>query len=146
MPDDEDDIDNSIFSVSSAISVLLHKKRREEPGRSEQIAMALTLTTAAGWLLTTKAGLDGIVMAYNAAKSVYGWMGGMDGIKFLMSKIPSPIPGWLQESQIGRNQNYFQSELASWPVTALPSSILTMRMSPSAETSGHGSSKVPFTL
>jgi hypothetical protein len=48
MPDDEGDIDNSIFSALNAISVLLHKKRREEPGRSEQIAMALTLTTAAG--------------------------------------------------------------------------------------------------
>jgi hypothetical protein len=36
MPDDEDDIENSIFSVLNAISVLLHKKRREEPGRSEQ--------------------------------------------------------------------------------------------------------------
>jgi hypothetical protein len=51
--------------------------------------MALTFTTAAGRLLTTKVGPDGIVTTYNAAKSVYGWMGGMDGIKFLMSKILS---------------------------------------------------------
>jgi hypothetical protein len=65
--------------------------------------MALTFTTAAGRLLTTKVGLDDIVTTYNVAKSVYGWMGGTDGIKFLMSKIPSPFQRRLQESQIGRN-------------------------------------------
>jgi hypothetical protein len=44
--------------------------------------MALTSATAAGRLLTTKVGLDDIVTTYNTTKSVYGWMGGMDGIKF----------------------------------------------------------------
>jgi hypothetical protein len=65
--------------------------------------MALTFTTAAGRLLTTKVGLDDIVTTSNAAKSVYGWMSGMDGIKFLISKIQSPFQRRLQEPQIGRN-------------------------------------------
>ena len=49
--------------------------------------MELTFTTAARRLLTTKVGFDDIVTTYNTAKSVYGWMGSMDDIKFLMSSL-----------------------------------------------------------
>lgn len=65
--------------------------------------MALTFSTLDGQLLTAKVGLDDIVTTYSAARSVYGWMGGMDGIKFLISKIPSPFQRRLQEFHLDRN-------------------------------------------
>jgi hypothetical protein len=65
--------------------------------------MALTFSTPAGRILTTKVGLDDIITTYSAAKAVYGWMGGMDSIKFLMSKIPSPFSHQLREFQLDRN-------------------------------------------
>lgn len=65
--------------------------------------MALTFSAPTGQLLSAKVGLDDVVTTYSAAKAVYGWLGGMDGVGLLISKIPSAFSRKPQELQLEKN-------------------------------------------
>ena len=53
--------------------------------------MTLVWTTNTGSLIQTQVQTQDVVNTYSAARAVYGWMGGLDGVMFLLSQIPNPF-------------------------------------------------------
>lgn len=59
--------------------------------------MTLVWRTNTGSLIQTQVQTQDVVNTYSAARAVYGWMGGLDGVMFLLSKIPNPLRHRIKE-------------------------------------------------
>ena len=44
-----------------------------------------------------------VLNTYSAARAVYGWMGGADGARFLLSKIPNPLNRRIKQLKLNQN-------------------------------------------
>ena len=65
--------------------------------------MTLVWKTESGTLIQTQVGTIDVLNTYSAARTVYGWMGGADGAKFLLSKIPNPLSRRIKELKLDQN-------------------------------------------
>ena len=65
--------------------------------------MAMTFRTKFGALMTTKVGLDDVVTLFSAGKAVYGWIGGLDNIRFLLENISNPLSTNIQKLKLDTN-------------------------------------------
>ena len=63
----------------------------------------LVFRTNAGPLVQAQAQTQDVVNTYSAAQAVYGWMGGMDGTRFLLSQIPSLFGSRIKELRLDKN-------------------------------------------
>ena len=59
--------------------------------------MTLVWRTNTGSLIQTQVQTQDVVNTYSAARAVYGWMGGLDGVMFLLSQIPNPFRHRIKE-------------------------------------------------
>ena len=59
--------------------------------------MTLVWRTNTGSLIQTQVQTQDVVNTYSAARAVYGWMGGLDGVMFMLSKIPNPLRHRIKE-------------------------------------------------
>lgn len=65
--------------------------------------MTLVWKTRNGALLQTEVGTIDVVNTFSAARSVYGWMGGMDGLRFLLQRIMNPLSQRLKALELDRD-------------------------------------------
>lgn len=65
--------------------------------------MTLVWKTPNGPLLQTEVGTIDVVNTFTAARSLYGWMGGTDGLRFLLQRILNPFGERLKIVELDRN-------------------------------------------
>ena len=65
--------------------------------------MTLVFRTNAGQLTQTQVGTADIINVLSAARSAYGWLGGLDGAKFLLSKIPNAFSQKIRRLKLDGN-------------------------------------------
>lgn len=65
--------------------------------------MTLVFRTPLGSLIQSQVGTADIVNLLSAAHSTYGWLGGLDGARFLLSKIPNTFSKRIKELQLDKN-------------------------------------------
>ena len=53
--------------------------------------MTLVWRTRSGSLIQTEVGTIDVVNTFSAARSVYGWLGGTEGLRFLLDRIRNPL-------------------------------------------------------
>ena len=62
--------------------------------------MTLVWRTRSGSLIQIEVGTIDVVNTFSAARSVYGWMGGTEGLRFLLDRIRNPLGKRLQELEL----------------------------------------------
>ena len=62
--------------------------------------MTLVWRTRSGSLIQTEVGTIDVVNTFSAARSVYGWMGGTEGLRFLLDRIRNPLGKRPQELEL----------------------------------------------
>lgn len=65
--------------------------------------MTLVWKTRSGALLQTEVGTVDVLNTFSAARSVYGWMGGMVGLRFLLQRIINPLGQRLKDLELDRD-------------------------------------------
>lgn len=65
--------------------------------------MTLVWKTRAGALLQTEIGTIDVVNTFSAARSIHGWMGGTDGLRFLLQRIWNPFGQRLKTLELDQN-------------------------------------------
>ncbi|KAL8995033.1 MAG: hypothetical protein Q9169_005159 [Polycauliona sp. 2 TL-2023] len=65
--------------------------------------MTLVWRTRSGSLMQTEVGTVDLVNTYSAARTVYGWMGGTDGLRFLLERIPNFLGQRLTDLKLDRS-------------------------------------------
>ena len=65
--------------------------------------MALVWKTNSGSLIQAQVQTQDVVNTWSAARAVYGWMGGLDGVKFLLSQIPTPFGPRIKELKLDQS-------------------------------------------
>ena len=65
--------------------------------------MTLVWKTPSGSLLQTQVGTVDIVNTFSAARSIHGWMGGTDGLRFLLQRILNPFGQRLKILELDQN-------------------------------------------
>lgn len=65
--------------------------------------MTLVFKTSAGALTQTEVHASDIVATYSAAKSVYGWTGGLDGVRLMLKALQSPFERRIKELDLDQN-------------------------------------------
>lgn len=65
--------------------------------------MTLVWRTRSGSLIQTEVGTVDVVNTYSAARTVYGWMGGTDGLRFLLERIPNAFGQRLKHLKLDQN-------------------------------------------
>ena len=65
--------------------------------------MTLAFRTHRGSLIQTNVGTADVVNLVSAAHSTYGWLGGLEGARFLLSVIPNAFAKRVKELQLDRN-------------------------------------------
>jgi hypothetical protein len=65
--------------------------------------MTLVFSTRAGPLTSIQIGAVDVATIFSTAHTAYGWIGGLDGARFLLSKIPNPLSKKLRELQLDKN-------------------------------------------
>jgi hypothetical protein len=73
--------------------------------------MTLPWKTETGSLLQTQVGLADIVTRLSAAHATFGWLGGLEGTKFLLPKVPNSFSRRIKELELDKS-------LRLLPVTA----------------------------
>ncbi|KAL8790915.1 MAG: hypothetical protein Q9213_000340 [Squamulea squamosa] len=72
--------------------------------------MTLVWKTRAGSLLQTQVGTVDVLNIFSAASSIYGWMGGTDGLRLLLERILNPFGKRLKELKLDRNLHLMPSQ------------------------------------
>ena len=65
--------------------------------------MMLVFRTNAGPLVQAQVQTQDVVNTYSAAQAVYGWMGGMDGTRLLLSQIPNLFGSRIRGLRLDKN-------------------------------------------
>ena len=64
--------------------------------------MTLVWRTRSGSLIQTEVGTIDVVNTFSAARSIYGWMGGTEGLHFLLNHIRNPLSKRIQDLKLDR--------------------------------------------
>ena len=65
--------------------------------------MTLVWRTRGGSLIQTEVGTVDLVNTYSAARTVYGWTGRTEGLRFMLERIPNALERRLKELRLDRN-------------------------------------------
>ena len=65
--------------------------------------MTLVFRTNVGSLVQAQVQTQDVGNTYSAAQAVYGWIGGMDGTRCLLSQIPNLFGSRIRELRLDKN-------------------------------------------
>ncbi|CAF9942734.1 hypothetical protein IMSHALPRED_004609 [Imshaugia aleurites] len=65
--------------------------------------MTLVFKTNSGSLIQAQVQTQDVVNTWSAAQAIYGWMGGLEGAKFLLSQIPNPLGPRIKELKLDQS-------------------------------------------